>query len=348
MNAMTNSVISLKPYNSFSIPVSASSIIVADTPEQLVDGWQCANLLHKPVLLLGEGSNVLFLEDFAGIVLLNRLKGIVTTEDCEGWHLHIGAGENWHYLVEYTLQQGIAGLENLALIPGCVGSAPIQNIGAYGLELQHLCEYVDLLDLSKGTVKRLDVAECQFAYRESIFKHQYRDGFAITAVGLYLKKDWSPILSYGDLTKLDPATVTPQQIFDSVCHMRCSKLPDPTITGNAGSFFKNPIVTQQHAGDILKEYPHAPCYQQPEGKVKLAAGWLIEQCHLKGFQIGGAAVHCHQALVLINKDNAISKDFVDLARYIRYQVADKFNVWLEPEVRFIAAHGEVNAVEVLS
>ncbi|PWC09254.1 UDP-N-acetylenolpyruvoylglucosamine reductase [Brenneria roseae subsp. americana] len=345
---MTNGGISLKPYNSFSLSVAASSIIVADTQEQLVNGWQAARSLHKPVLLLGEGSNVLFLEDFAGTVLLNRLKGIVVTDDCEGWHLHVGAGENWHYLVEYTLKRGIAGLENLALIPGCVGSAPIQNIGAYGIELQHVCEYVDLLDLSRGTVRRLNAAECQFAYRESIFKHQYRDGFAITAVGFYLKKDWSPILNYGDLTKLDPATVTPQQIFDSVCHMRRSKLPDPAVTGNAGSFFKNPVVTQQHAEHILKEYPNVPRYPQPEGKVKLAAGWLIDQCHLKGFQMGGAAVHSQQALVLINKDNAVSMDIIGLARHVRSEVANKFNVWLEPEVRFIAAHGEVNAVEVLS
>ncbi|MFC3393588.1 UDP-N-acetylmuramate dehydrogenase [Brenneria rubrifaciens] len=344
---MANDVISLKPYNSFSLSVSTSSIIVADTQALLINGWQSAISSHKPVLLLGEGSNVLFLEDFAGTVLLNRLKGIVVTEDREGWHLCVGAGENWHYLVEYTLKRGIAGLENLALIPGCVGSAPIQNIGAYGKELQHVCEYVDLLDLSKGTVQRLDAADCRFAYRESIFKHQYRNGFAITAVGFYLRKDWHPILSYGGLTKLDPATVTPQQIFDSVCHMRRSKLPDPAITGNAGSFFKNPVVTQQHAELILKKYPNAPHYPQPEGKVKLAAGWLIEQCHLKGFQIGGAAVHSQQALVLINKDNAISADIVDLARHVRYQVASKFNVWLEPEVRFVAAHGEVNAVEVL-
>ncbi|RLM27602.1 UDP-N-acetylenolpyruvoylglucosamine reductase [Brenneria alni] len=345
---MTNGVISLKPYHTFALPVSASQITVANTQEKLINGWRAAHLSKSPILLLGEGSNVLFLEDFEGIILLNRIKGINVNESEEGWHLHIGAGENWHHLVEYTLKLGIAGLENLALIPGCVGSAPIQNIGAYGVELKNVCEYVDLLDLTHGTIKRLTASECQFGYRESIFKHQYRNGFVIIAVGLSLSKSWSPILDYGDLTKLDPARVTPQQIFDMVCHMRRSKLPDPVDTGNAGSFFKNPVIKAHNAADILKAYPNAPHYLQPDGQVKLAAGWLIDQCHLKGFQIGGAAVHSQQALVLINQNNATSLDVVNLARHVRNQVADRFTIWLEPEVRFIAARGEVDAVEVLS
>ncbi|MEF9678813.1 UDP-N-acetylmuramate dehydrogenase [Pectobacterium aroidearum] len=345
---MASSIISLKSYNSFSLPVSASCIKVADTQEKLIEGWRVASASQEPILLLGEGSNVLFLEDFLGTILLNRLKGIDIREEGDGWYIHVGAGENWHQLVEYTLKCGIAGLENLALIPGCVGSAPIQNIGAYGIELQHVCDYVDVLDLAEGNVMRFTSEECQFDYRESIFKHQYRSGFAITAVGLFLKKEWSPILNYGDLVKLDPTTVTPQQIFDSVCHMRRSKLPDPAVTGNAGSFFKNPIITPQHAERVLREYPNAPRYLQTDGNVKLAAGWLIDQCELKGFQLGGAAVHEKQALVLINKNNAKSSDVVELARYVRSQVAAKFSIELEPEVRFIAAHGEVNAIEVLS
>ncbi|KGA26697.1 UDP-N-acetylmuramate dehydrogenase [Pectobacterium odoriferum] len=345
---MASSVISLKSHNSFSLSVSASRITVADTQDKLIEGWHVASASQEPVLLLGEGSNVLFLEDFLGTILLNRLKGIDIREESDGWYLHIGAGENWHKLVEYTLKCGIAGLENLALIPGCVGSAPIQNIGAYGVELQHICDYVELLDLTEGKVMRLTSEECQFGYRESIFKHQYRSGFAITAVGLFLKKEWNPVLNYGDLAKLNPETVTPQQVFDSVCNMRRSKLPDPTVTGNAGSFFKNPIITQQHAESILREYPNAPQYMQTDGNVKLAAGWLIDQCKLKGFQLGGAAVHDKQALVLINKNNAKSSDIVELARYVRNQVAEKFSIFLEPEVRFIATHGEVNAIEVLS
>ncbi|MCG8710902.1 UDP-N-acetylmuramate dehydrogenase [Brenneria sp. 4F2] len=345
---MTNKVISLTPHHTFALPVFASQVTTVETQDQLIAEWRSARLLQKPVLLLGEGSNVLFLEDFAGAVLLNRVKGINVKQDDEGWHLHIGAGENWHHLVQYSLKLGIGGLENLALIPGCVGSAPIQNIGAYGVELMSVCEYVDLLDLTHGTIKRLTAAECQFGYRESVFKHQYQDGFVIVAVGLFLKKNWQPVLGYGDLSKLDPATVTPQQIFDAVCHMRRSKLPDPAVTGNAGSFFKNPVIKAENAARILKAHPTAPHYPQPNGQVKLAAGWLIDQCKLKGCQIGGAAVHSQQALVLINQDSATSLDVVNLARHVRNQVADRFGVWLEPEVRFIAAQGEVNAVEVLS
>lgn len=260
----------------------------------------------------------------------------------------MGAGENWHELVKYSLEQGMSGLENLALIPGCAGSAPIQNIGAYGIEFQRVCDYVDVLNLRTNEVFRLTADECQFGYRESIFKHSYRDGYAIIAVGLRLDKLWQPVLNYGDLAQLPRETVTPKQVFDSVCHMRKTKLPDPHETGNAGSFFKNPVVTAAVAAQIKAIFPDAPMYPQASGDMKLAAGWLIDRCDLKGFQVGGAAVHQKQALVLINKDHATSADVAMLAQAVRNRVAEKFDVWLEPEVRFISATGEVNAVEVLS
>lgn len=345
---MTTQGISLKPFNTFALSAQARHLVTAETPEMLVQTWQQAMAKEQPLLLLGEGSNVLFLENFTGTVLLNRIKGIDLTETEQAWHLHAGAGESWHRLVCYSLEQGIGGLENLALIPGCVGSAPIQNIGAYGVELEKVCAYVDLLNMQTGVTVRLAAADCEFGYRESIFKHRYRHGYAIIAVGLCLPKRWTPVLSYGDLILLDPQTATPHQIFDSVCAMRRSKLPDPKETGNAGSFFKNPVVDAQTAQVITAQYPQAPCYPLPDGQVKLAAGWLIDQCRLKGYRIGGAAVHQRQALVLINQQNASGEDIVALARYVRLQVADKFNVWLEPEVRFIAAAGEVNAMETLS
>ncbi|WJV55958.1 UDP-N-acetylmuramate dehydrogenase [Prodigiosinella aquatilis] len=345
---MMNSATSLKQLNSFSLPVCAADVVVAKTREQLIFAWNRAKTLQQPALILGEGSNVLFLEDFSGSVILNRIKHIEIEEKDIAWDLHIGAGENWHHLVEYTLNRNIAGLENLALIPGCVGSAPIQNIGAYGVELKKFCSYVDLLDLNSGITNRLTANECQFGYRESIFKHQYRNGFAITAVGLSLKKAWEPVLEYGTLTGLDTQTITPKQIFDAVCNMRRSKLPDPAIIGNAGSFFKNPVISGQQAIELLKKYPLAPHYPQSGGDVKIAAGWLIDQCHLKGFQIGGAAVHNQQALVLINRNEATSQDIIKLAHHVLLQVAEKFDIWLEPEVRFIAHDGEVNAMEVLS
>lgn len=345
---MSLSPTSLVSWNTFHIDVNAASVNVADNSETLAHLWQASQRRQEPVLLLGEGSNVLFLEDFAGQVIINRIKGIEITEKELAWHLHVGAGENWHQLVEYALKKGIPGLENLAMIPGCVGSAPIQNIGAYGVELRQICEYVDVLHLASGTQERLSAEGCQFGYRDSIFKHHYQQGYAIVAVGFVLSKAWTPVMTYGDLTRLDADNVTPQQIFDSVCQMRSSKLPDPNVTGNAGSFFKNPVVTAEQAAEIQRAYPHAPVYPQPEGTMKLAAGWLIEQCELKGFQIGGAAVHRQQALVLINQHQATAQDIVALAKTVRERVGEKFSVWLEPEVRFIGAGGERNAVEVIS
>lgn len=339
---------SLKAWNTFGLEQSANEIVCVENEQQLVNVWQSANALHQPVLILGEGSNVLFLDTFHGTVIINRIKGIEVTEQPEAWHLHIGAGENWHRLVEHTLQLGMAGLENLALIPGCVGSSPIQNIGAYGVELQRVCAYVDCVELATGKTQRVSATECRFGYRDSIFKHEYQDRYAIVAVGLRLMKQWQPVLTYGDLARLDPATVTPQQVFDSVCHMRRTKLPDPKISGNAGSFFKNPVVAKDVAEALLSQFPNAPHYPQPDGSVKLAAGWLIDQCELKGVSIGGAAVHRQQALVLINAGNATSEDVVNLAHLVREKVGEKFNVWLEPEVRFIGQTGEVNAVEIIA
>lgn len=339
---------SLKPWNTFGIQRNANQIVRADTAHQLLDAWQSATENNEPVLILGEGSNVLFLDDFAGTVIVNRIMGIGVEESADSWHLHVGAGESWHQLVQFTLEKGMPGLENLALIPGCAGSSPIQNIGAYGIELKNVCEYVDCIELATGTAKRLTAEQCRFGYRDSIFKHEYQDRYVIVAVGLRLSKNWQPVLTYGDLTRLDPATVTARDVFDSVCHMRMTKLPDPKVNGNAGSFFKNPVISSENAKILLEGWPAAPHYPQADGSVKLAAGWLIDQCQLKGTSVGGAAVHQHQALVLINQRDATSDDVVQLAHYVRQRVGEKFNVWLEPEVRFIGRTGEVNAVETIA
>jgi len=339
---------SLKPWNTFGIAHNANHIVLADNVQQLLNAWQNAVQIQQPVLILGEGSNVLFLNDYAGTVIVNRIMGIDITEKPDAWHLHVGAGENWHRLVQFTLGKGMAGLENLALIPGCVGSSPIQNIGAYGVELQRVCDYVDCVELATGHIQRLTTQECRFGYRDSIFKHEYQHSHAIVAVGLRLPKAWQPVLTYGDLARLDPATATAQEVFDTVCNMRMSKLPDPKVNGNAGSFFKNPVVSAEVAQQLLARYPDAPHYPQADGSVKLAAGWLIDRCQLKGTTVGGAAVHRQQALVLINEHEATSKDVVALAHHVRLQVGEKFNVWLEPEVRFIGSTGEVNAVEIIA
>lgn len=336
---------SLKNQQTFALDVFARRLIEADSAEKLCTSWQEAHLAGETTIILGGGSNTLFTEDFAGTVILNRIMGYQITEDRDNWRLHIGAGENWHQLVSYTIEDDMPGLENLALIPGCVGAAPIQNIGAYGVEFERFCQYVDIVELFSGDIMR--VTDCQFGYRDSIFKHQHHVKYAVIAVGITLPKQWRPVVKYGDLKQLDPTQVTPKQIFDMVCTIRQQKLPNPNITGNAGSFFKNPVVDKIIANNILTRFPNAPVYHQADGRIKFAAGWLIERCGLKGYQIGGAAVHVNQALILINKYQAKPLDIVRLAAYVRAQVFKMFAIMLEPEVCFVVANGEKSAAEVL-
>lgn len=332
---------SLQPYHTFGVAAQAKQILQVETIDELCSTWQKAQAQQLPILLLGEGSNVLFVEDFAGIVVVNRIKGIQHQQDEHYHYLQVNAGENWHQLVKYCVAQNIGGLENLALIPGCVGSAPVQNIGAYGVELKDVCEAVDVVELATGNLFRLNKTECEFAYRESVFKHRYLHGYAVVAVHFKLAKDWRPVLTYGNLSELAKEQIMPQQVFEQICLTRQSKLPDPKQIGSAGSFFKNPVISKAQFEQIYQQYPTMPHYPQADGSVKLAAGWLIDQCGLKGYQIGGAAVHEKQALVLINKANATGQDVVVLARYICNQVRDKFQVQLSPEVRFIGKQGEV-------
>ncbi|WP_424409516.1 UDP-N-acetylmuramate dehydrogenase [Pasteurella sp. PK-2025] len=339
---------SLQPFHTFALPAQAEKIIEITSLAQLKQQWADCQAQQKPVLFLGQGSNVLFVEDFQGTVLINRLLGIEHQQDDEYHYLHVHAGENWHALVKWCLDQNIHGLENLALIPGCAGSAPIQNIGAYGVEFKDVCDYVDVLNLHTGEPFRLTHTQCQFGYRESIFKHEYAQGYVITAVGLKLSKNWQPVLKYGSLANLDQSAVTSQQVFEEVCAVRQSKLPDPAVLGNAGSFFKNPVIANAHFESMKDEYPTMPHFPQADGSVKLAAGWLIDQCGLKGYQIGGAAVHQQQALVLINTGTATGADVVELAHHVRQKVAQKFDVWLQPEVRFIGATGEVDSEQAIS
>ncbi|MBF0751397.1 MULTISPECIES: UDP-N-acetylmuramate dehydrogenase [Pasteurellaceae] len=339
---------SLQPFHTFHIPVEAHKIIEVKALEDLKQTWAEALAQNLPILFLGQGSNMLFLENFKGVVIINHLLGISYKQDDDFHYLHVNAGENWHNLVKWSLEQGIYGLENLALIPGCAGSAPIQNIGAYGVEFKDFCNYVEVLNLNTNELCRLSAEDCAFGYRESVFKHHYQTGYVITAVGLKVAKNWQPVLKYGSLVNFDPKTVTAKQIFDEVCRIRQNKLPNPNELGNAGSFFKNPVVTAEQFAEIQKQAENVPHFPQADGSVKLAAGWLIDQCHLKGFQIGGAAVHEKQALVLINKGNATGKDVVKLAHYVRKTVAEKFGVFLQPEVRFIGKDGEVDSEKAIS
>ncbi|MBQ4670714.1 UDP-N-acetylmuramate dehydrogenase [Aeromonas dhakensis] len=315
-----------------------------DDLPQLVANAELAGL---PRLVLGGGSNVLFCDDFAGVVVLNRLKGIALQDEGDHWLLHVAAGENWHELVCHTLQQGWYGLENLALIPGTVGAAPVQNIGAYGVELASVCAYVEAFNWQSGEIERIAAADCRFGYRDSIFKHEYQDSHFITAVGLRLAKAWQPSQGYGPLAALGEQP-SAQAIFDTVCATRMAKLPDPAVLGNAGSFFKNPVVPAALAASLKLKYPQMPFYPAGEGLAKLAAGWLIDQCGLKGFAIGRAAVHQEQALVLVNLGGASAMELIALAAHVRDSVEQKFGVVLEHEVRFMGRRGETWLDEVLA
>ncbi|AMG30743.1 UDP-N-acetylmuramate dehydrogenase [Grimontia hollisae] len=337
MKTLSNT--SLKSFHTFGIDINAKIIVEAQTADDLIRIWH--DYANEAKLIVGEGSNLLFCENFDGVVVLNRLKGVEVEETEFDWHLHVAGGENWHQLVRWTIENGMPGLENLALIPGLVGSAPIQNIGAYGVELNERCEYVDVLMLESGEIVRMGAGDCEFGYRDSVFKRELKDKAIIVAVGLKLSKIWVPVIGYGALNDLShKADLSAKEVFDKVCEIRREKLPDPEILGNAGSFFKNPVVPREQVKALLEQYEKMPSFDVSEREVKLAAGWLIDQCGLKGYCIGDAAVHNKQALVLINKGNATADNVIALAKHVVDTVYARFGVLLEHEVRFMGATAE--------
>ncbi|WP_117236500.1 UDP-N-acetylmuramate dehydrogenase [Vibrio maerlii] len=331
----------LKPYHTFSIEQYCHALVEVSSVKDIVDAYNRSEWQALPKLMLGKGSNLLFTEKFEGVVLINRLKGISHNEDDQFHYLHIEGGEDWPSLVKWCVNQGIGGVENLAMIPGCAGSAPIQNIGAYGLEFQDVCEYVDVLYLDSMETKRLSSLECQFGYRDSIFKRELFEKVVIVSIGMKLNKQWKPITHYGPLKALDSATVTPEHVFDAVCDIRSNKLPDPRVQGNAGSFFKNPVIAKDQFDQLQQQFPDIVGY--PSGdEIKVAAGWLIDRCDLKGFSVGGAQVHPMQALVLINTGEATAEDVVCLAQHVRQQIWSKYAIALEHEVRFMGQNQETD------
>lgn len=335
---------SLKAFNTFSIEASAQCLFHFNDFNQLSELLALVKRMranNQPVLILGAGSNTLFCEDVAGLVIKVELTGIEISESNNEYILRVGAGENWHQLVTNCIEKGIDGLENLALIPGVVGAAPVQNIGAYGVEFKDFCESVEYLDLDTGEFFNLTGEQCLFAYRDSIFKTKQMCNALITKVTLKLNKARQAHSRDGSSQKSDSAEPrTAKQVYDSICQIRSEKLPDPERLGNAGSFFKNPVISKEQAQGLLNLYPELPNYPQADGQVKLAAAWLIEQADLKGTLVGGAAVHKQQALVLINQHNASARDIVQLAELVRSRVETKFNISLEHEVRFIGKQGE--------
>lgn len=336
-------MISVKSYHTFGLNAQVAQIVDINSLEQLSE--YVGQTLGKDFILLGEGSNTVFLADYSKPVLLMKLKGIEVVEANNHYTVNVQAGENWHNFVSYCLEKNINGLENLALIPGSVGACPVQNIGAYGVEINKYIEKVTYFDLVDGKVKTLSNKECCFTYRSSIFKSTLKENAVIITVTFELPKNWEPVISYGELAEL--AEATPRNIYNKVIEIRQSKLPNPDVVGNSGSFFKNPIVPNVEVEKLKDEYPAMPVYPWTKEESKLAAGWLIDQVGLKGHQYKTVAVHDKQALVLINREgNAVSSDLVGLISHVKSSVAEKFGIELEPEVRMFAECGEAKFNEL--
>jgi UDP-N-acetylmuramate dehydrogenase len=332
--------VSLRAFNSFGLPAVARTLVhvTGDADVRRLLGHPEHGL--APKLVLGGGSNLILSRDPQAVVLRVEVRGrrLVQAGD-DAWIVEAGAGENWHDIVRWTLDQGWPGLENLALIPGTVGAAPVQNIGAYGLELKDRFESLDAVDLVTGRTVTLDARACAFGYRDSVFKQTGFGGLAgkslITRVRLRLPRPWRPVLGYLDLERrmAETGNTAPdaRTIFDWVCSIRRAKLPDPAEIGNVGSFFKNPIVSAEQCKDIIGRDPEIVHYPLPDGSVKLAAGWLIDACGWKGKSVGRAAVYERQALVLVNRGGASGAEVVTLARAIQESVYGRFGIRLEPE-----------------
>ena len=331
---------SLRKHNTFGVEASAHAYLPVTSTDMLVAVKSDATLAALPRLVLGGGSNILLTRDFPGLVLHMETSGMaIVGADEEATYVRAAAGENWHQFVLWTLAQGLGGLENLSLIPGSVGAAPIQNIGAYGIEIKDRFHALTLFDFETGEQVTLDKDACMFGYRDSVFKHRLRDRAVVLDVTFSLPKKWQPDLRYADVTQELAARKitepTAQDISAAVIAIRSRKLPDPAVIGNAGSFFKNPVVTTVQRDALLARYPQLVNYAQPDGSVKLAAGWLIDQCGWKGKTAGAAGVYEKQALVLVNRGGASGADIAQLAHAIQADVSKRFDVLLEPEPIFL-------------
>ena len=334
----------LQSCNSFGIVARAQTLVRVRQPADVQAVLDDPELGPAPKFVLGGGSNIVLTGDVKPVVLKMEIKGLRLVEATDrAWIVEAGAGEVWHETVAWTLAQGFPGLENLALIPGTVGASPVQNIGAYGVELQDRFESLDAVDLATGQHFTLDAAQCAFGYRDSVFKHaaaQTGDlGLAgralITRVRFRLPKPWKPVLGYLDLERRMQETgitaPSARQIHDWIVAIRRAKLPDPAVIGNAGSFFKNPTVTPEQCADIIARDPKVVHYPMPDGNIKLAAGWLIDACGWKGKSVGQAGVYEKQALVLVNRGGATGGQVMTLARAIQTSVYERFGIRLEPE-----------------
>ena len=328
--------VSLKPYNTFGLPAVAHTLVRIASDADVRRVVDDPAFGRAPKFVLGGGSNIVLTRDMPQVVLKVEVRGMRLVEErADAWIVEAGAGEDWHAFVAWTVAQGWPGLENLALIPGTVGASPVQNIGAYGLELQDRFDSLDAVDLVTGRSVTLQPGICAFGYRDSVFKHSLAGRTVITRVRFALPKPWRPVLGYLDIERKmhDTGVDAPsaQQLFDWVCAIRRAKLPDPALIGNAGSFFKNPLVTPEQCRDIIGRDPTVVHYKLPDGNIKLAAGWMIDACGWKGKSVGKAGVYEKQALVLVNRGGAIGSEVMLLARAIQESVYGRFGIRLEPE-----------------
>ncbi|MEA4985206.1 UDP-N-acetylenolpyruvoylglucosamine reductase [bioreactor metagenome] len=330
---------SLLNYNTFGLDVKTKYFLEFDSEEDLIDILKQRLVRENPLLVVGQGSNLLFLNDFDGVVLHSAIRGIQTVEEIEDAVLiEVGSGVIWDDLVGYCVKQGWSGIENLSLIPGETGAAAIQNIGAYGVEIKDVVQKVKTIRIADGQSSVFEQEACHYAYRESVFKKELKGQFIVTSVIIRLSKKPVFNLSYNHLEKevLKNGTMNLENIRNTIIRIRESKLPDPKVLGNAGSFFMNPVVKRERYEALQLQYPDMPHYFVSEQEEKIPAGWLIEQCGWKGRTIGNVGVHAKQALVLINCGGAKGKEIAELAAMIQQSVAGRFGINLIPEVNFIS------------
>lgn len=331
----------LFPYNTFHIHALARYMVTVRNEDDARGIFDRDLFRTNRRLILGGGSNILLTDNFDGLVLKNEIKGIsVVHEDDTTIRLKVGSGENWHRFVMYCVDRDLGGIENLSLIPGTVGAAPMQNIGAYGVEIREVIHNVEAIDLNSGIIRVFSRDECAFGYRESIFKQALRDRYFISSVTLTLtKKEHRFNVSYGAIADVlrekNAGELSIRAISDAVIHIRSTKLPDPAAIGNAGSFFKNPSVETTVFNELKTHHPGMPSFPGEHGLIKIPAAWLIEQCGWKGKTFGDIGVHKNQALVLVNYGGGEGKKIWQLAMDIQSSVREKFNILLQPEVNVI-------------
>ena len=328
--------ISLRTRNSFGVDQQAARLVEFETPEDLRTLF-AAGIPEKWTVLAG-GNNILFTRDYDGVLLTPVARGItLLSDDGDEVRVRADAGVEWDDLVEWAVGRGLWGIENLSLIPGKAGAAPVQNIGAYGCEAKDAIRRVEMYCIETGAMLTLDAAHCGFGYRESVFKHDLKGRVIITAVEIALTHTPRPRLGYGDVEREVEARggATLRNIREAICAIRRAKLPDPAVLGNAGSFFKNPVVGAAAAERLLAEYPDMPHYPAPEGRVKLAAGWLIDRAGMKGRRKGAVGVHERQALVLVNHGGATGGEVIAFAHEVQEQVREKFGIEIDTEVNIL-------------